>query len=91
MRIVIEHTDHYVHVDGVPCRMWYGVTTEGNRVQVCVARIAPLYGPNPNFDDEAMRSGLRPPSHPTSQAQVIEDGSDGSTEFSRDYWRIKKS
>lgn len=40
MRIQIEPTEHFLSVDGVPVRVWNGITEDGNQCFVMVHRIA---------------------------------------------------
>lgn len=40
MEIQITATPHTTHIDGVPCRLWEGVTADGTKCKVFVHRIA---------------------------------------------------
>ena len=40
MQIQIESTDQITHMDGVPCRVWRGVTADGTECLVFVHRLA---------------------------------------------------
>ena len=39
MQIQIESTDQITHFDGVPCRVWNGVTSDGVECLVFVHRV----------------------------------------------------
>jgi hypothetical protein len=49
MKIMIQNTSQIVEVNGVPARVWDGVTDRGGRVQVLVTRVAVRYAD----DDDA--------------------------------------
>lgn len=40
MKITIESTDMLTHIDGVPVRLWVGVTEQGTACKVFVHRVA---------------------------------------------------
>lgn len=40
MEIQITATPHVTHIDGIPCRLWEGVTANGTKCKVFVHRIA---------------------------------------------------
>jgi len=80
LSIKVTATHDWVTVDGIPCRMWDGFTDSGIPVQAAIIRIAPGGGGisakdwADRFAAEANAAGLRPPSHPESKKQNIQDG-----------------
>ena len=42
MKITIESTTRVVTADGIPCRVWEGVSERGVKVQALIPRIAAL-------------------------------------------------
>ncbi len=52
MTITITSTEFLVRMEGIPCRVWDGVTDEGLRVKVFVDSI--LTGPEPGYADVVM-------------------------------------
>lgn len=59
MKITIESTDKLTHIEGVPVRVWEGVTEKGVKCFVFVHRIAvPVDKDCEQFRQELMEFGL---------------------------------
>ncbi len=55
MQIQITSTENITHMDGVPVRVWHGVTAEGVRCFVFVQRIAVAKSEDLTEFDRALR------------------------------------
>lgn len=42
MRIILNSTNDFVEVNGVRCRMWDGLTSNGTPIQAAIVRVAPI-------------------------------------------------
>lgn len=61
MQIQIEATDKVTTIDGVPCRLWEGVTERGTKCKVFVHRIAVHESEDSSQFDAELQEQLPPP------------------------------
>jgi len=67
MKLQIERRENLVLIDGVPCRVWDGVTEGGAKCLVMVHRIAAPEGQ----DDSEFRDGLQEQSPPANVREQV--------------------
>jgi hypothetical protein len=61
LKLIIENTTQITEVNGVPCRMWQGVTESGIQVQCLITRVA-VHNSRDCSQFEAELQETRPPS-----------------------------
>ena len=70
MLITITSTDQLVTMDGVPCRVWEGITGDGTACKVFVHRLAVLDTEDTARFDAELREQL-PPGRAVSLRHVL--------------------
>jgi hypothetical protein len=60
MEINITSTDQLTHLDGVPVRVWEGVTADGTKCKVFVHRIAVHEDEDSSLFEAELREQLQP-------------------------------
>lgn len=60
MKIAIESTPIITHLDGVPCRVWEGVTESGTPCKVFVHRVAVHNADNAQQFERELQEQLQP-------------------------------
>lgn len=60
MKIAIHATEHIVDLNGVPCRLWEGVTEKGTPCKVFVHRLAVAPSENQEEFEQELATQLPP-------------------------------
>lgn len=60
MKITIESTDMLTHIDGVPVRLWQGVTDRGIACKVFVHRLAVHNNHDADQFEQELREQIEP-------------------------------
>jgi hypothetical protein len=71
MKIAIEATDKLTMFDGVPVRMWEGVTERGTRCKVFVHRIAVHNDEDSSQFEAELAEQLPPAPQPINLRQIL--------------------
>jgi hypothetical protein len=70
MNIIIKSTETLTEIDGVPVRLWDGITERGTRCKVFVHRIA-VHNEEDHLDFERELKEELPPGHRLSLRQIL--------------------
>jgi hypothetical protein len=66
MKLTIENTTRIVEVNGIPCRMWEGVSERGVKVQCLITRVAVL----DTDDTQQFEAELQETKPPTAESMA---------------------